>query len=45
VVLGGGLDESVVTTTDHRAIKFEAKFYVKVKERGGVKGHFGPINV
>ncbi|KAJ4881465.1 WD40/YVTN repeat-like-containing domain protein [Raphanus sativus] len=29
VVLGGGQDASVVTTTDHRAGKFEAKFYDK----------------
>ncbi|VVA17497.1 PREDICTED: eukaryotic [Prunus dulcis] len=27
VVLGGGQDASAVTTTDHRAGKFEAKFY------------------
>ncbi|KAK1407636.1 hypothetical protein QVD17_39257 [Tagetes erecta] len=46
VVLGGGQDASAVTTTDHRAGKFEAKFYDKVlqEELGGVKGHFGPIN-
>ncbi|KAL3578285.1 hypothetical protein D5086_019789 [Populus alba] len=46
VVLGGGQDASSVTTTDHRAGKFEAKFYDKVlqEEIGGVKGHFGPIN-
>ncbi|BBG94638.1 Transducin/WD40 repeat-like superfamily protein [Prunus dulcis] len=46
VVLGGGQDASAVTTTDHRAGKFEAKFYDKVlqEEIGGVKGHFGPIN-
>jgi hypothetical protein len=31
VVLGGGQDASNVTTTDHRAGKFEAKFYDKVK--------------
>jgi len=30
VVLGGGQDASAVTTTDHRAGKFEAKFYDKV---------------
>ncbi|KAK8581484.1 hypothetical protein V6N12_071705 [Hibiscus sabdariffa] len=30
VVLGGGPDPSAVTTTDHRAGKFEAKFYDKV---------------
>ncbi|CAI0440537.1 unnamed protein product [Linum tenue] len=46
VVLGGGQDASSVTTTDHRAGKFEAKFFDKVlqEEIGGVKGHFGPIN-
>ncbi|RVW74300.1 Eukaryotic translation initiation factor 3 subunit I [Vitis vinifera] len=46
VVLGGGQDASHVTTTDHRAGKFEAKFYDKIlqEEIGGVKGHFGPIN-
>ena len=31
VVLGGGQDASAVTTTDHRAGKFEAKFYDKVQ--------------
>lgn len=30
MVLGGGQDASSVTTTDHRAGKFEAKFYDKV---------------
>ncbi|KAL7227936.1 hypothetical protein ACSBR1_022752 [Camellia fascicularis] len=46
VVLGGGQDASAVTTTDHCAGKFEAKFFDKVlqEEIGGVKGHFGPIN-
>ncbi|KAI4320297.1 hypothetical protein MLD38_033793 [Melastoma candidum] len=46
VVLGGGQDASSVTMTDHRAGKFEAKFYDKIlqEEIGGVKGHFGPIN-
>ncbi|KAJ9554707.1 hypothetical protein OSB04_009321, partial [Centaurea solstitialis] len=46
VVLGGGQEASAVTTTDHRAGKFEAKFYDKIlqEEIGGVKGHFGPIN-
>ncbi|GAU46836.1 hypothetical protein TSUD_100540 [Trifolium subterraneum] len=46
VVLGGGQEASSVTTTDHRAGKFEAKFYDKIlqEEIGGVKGHFGPIN-
>ena len=31
MVLGGGQDASAVTTTDHRAGKFEAKFYDKVQ--------------
>ncbi|KAH0923817.1 hypothetical protein HID58_023835 [Brassica napus] len=46
VVIGGGQDASAVTTTDHRAGNFEAKFYDKIlqEEIGGVKGHFGPIN-
>ncbi|XP_058222210.1 eukaryotic translation initiation factor 3 subunit I-like [Rhododendron vialii] len=46
VVLGGGQDAAAVTTTDHRAGKFEAKFYDKLlqEEIGGLKGHFGPIN-
>jgi translation initiation factor 3 subunit I len=46
VVVGGGQDAANVTTTDHRAGKFEAKFYDKIlqEEIGGVKGHFGPIN-
>ena len=30
VVIGGGQDASAVTTTDHRAGKFEAKFFDKV---------------
>lgn len=29
-MLGGGQDASAVTTTDHRAGKFEAKFFDKV---------------
>ncbi|KAL9244243.1 hypothetical protein vseg_018040 [Gypsophila vaccaria] len=46
VVLGGGQDAVNVTMTDHRAGKFEAKFYDKIlqEEIGGVKGHFGPLN-
>lgn len=46
IVLGGGQDAVNVTLTDHRAGKFEAKFYDKIlqEEIGGVKGHFGPIN-
>lgn len=30
MVIGGGQDASAVTTTDHRAGKFEAKFFDKV---------------
>ncbi|KAL8151639.1 hypothetical protein V2J09_021447 [Rumex salicifolius] len=46
VVLGGGQEAVNVTMTDHRAGKFDAKFYDKIltEEIGGVKGHFGPIN-
>ncbi|KAL5972316.1 Eukaryotic translation initiation factor 3 subunit I [Asimina triloba] len=46
VVIGGGQDASLVTTTDCRAGKFEAKFFHKSlqEEIGVVKGHFGPIN-
>ncbi|CAL5358515.1 unnamed protein product [Camellia sinensis] len=46
VVLGGGQDASAVTTTDHCAGKFEARFFGKVlqEEIGGVKRRFGPIN-
>lgn len=46
VVIGGGQEASHVTTTGHRAGKFEAKFFHKILEEeiGGVKGHFGPIN-
>lgn len=29
-MIGGGQDASAVTTTDHRAGNFEAKFYDKV---------------
>ncbi|KAG9138923.1 hypothetical protein Leryth_007548, partial [Lithospermum erythrorhizon] len=46
VVLGGGQDARIVTTTDRHAGMFEAKFYDKILEQeiGGVKGHFDPIN-
>ncbi|CAH8383389.1 unnamed protein product [Eruca vesicaria subsp. sativa] len=46
VVLGGGPDASEITTTEHRAGSFDAKFYDKIlqEEFGSVKGHFGPIN-
>ncbi|ONI18276.1 hypothetical protein PRUPE_3G206800 [Prunus persica] len=40
VVLGGGQDASAVTTTDHRAGKFEAKFYDRfLKWSGGEDGY------
>lgn len=44
VVIGGGLDASLITQT--RAGKFESKFFHKILEDevGAVKGHFGPIN-
>ncbi|CAI9089258.1 OLC1v1023799C1 [Oldenlandia corymbosa var. corymbosa] len=44
IVLGGGPDARLVTTTGTG--DFEAKFYDKILEEeiGGVKGHFGPIN-
>ncbi|ONK60688.1 uncharacterized protein A4U43_C08F21520 [Asparagus officinalis] len=46
VVIGDGQDAVNVTMTDHRAGKFEAKFFHKIlqEEIAGVKGHFGPIN-
>ncbi|RWW53126.1 hypothetical protein BHE74_00040406, partial [Ensete ventricosum] len=46
VVIGGGQEAVHVTTTDHCAGKFEAKFFHKIlqEENEGVKGHFGPIN-
>ncbi|KAL1117186.1 hypothetical protein AAG570_004513 [Ranatra chinensis] len=46
VVLGGGQEASVVTTTSTRVGKFDARFYHLVfeEEFGRVKGHFGPIN-
>ncbi|RUS72054.1 hypothetical protein EGW08_020183 [Elysia chlorotica] len=46
VVLGGGQDASMVTTTSTRIGKFDARFYHLVfeEEFGRVKGHFGPIN-
>ncbi|XP_014287836.1 eukaryotic translation initiation factor 3 subunit I [Halyomorpha halys] len=46
VVLGGGQEASVVTTTSTRVGKFDARFYHMVfeEEFGRVKGHFGPIN-
>lgn len=46
VLLGGGQEASMVTTTTDRQGKFEAKIFhlVYEEELGRVKGHFGPIN-
>jgi len=46
VFLGGGQDAMSVTTSSHKAGKFDAKIFHKVftDEIGGIKGHFGPIN-
>ncbi|XP_014243819.1 eukaryotic translation initiation factor 3 subunit I [Cimex lectularius] len=46
VVLGGGQEASLVTTTSTRIGKFDARFFHVVfeEEFGRVKGHFGPIN-
>ncbi|KAF6202434.1 hypothetical protein GE061_004833 [Apolygus lucorum] len=46
VVLGGGQEASVVTTTSTRVGKFDSRFYHLVfeEEFARVKGHFGPIN-
>lgn len=46
VLLGGGQEASMVTTTSDKDGKFEAKFFhlVYEEEVGKVKGHFGPIN-
>lgn len=46
ILLGGGQDASMVTTTTDRQGKFEAKVFhlVYEEELGRVKGHFGPIN-
>lgn len=46
VVLGGGQEASMVTTTSDRQGKFEARFFhlIDEEELGRVKGHFGPIN-
>lgn len=46
VVLGGGQEASVVTTTSTRIGKFDSRFYHLVfeEEFARVKGHFGPIN-
>lgn len=46
VLLGGGQEASMVTTTSARQGKFEVNFFHKIfeEEIGRVKGHFGPIN-
>ena len=46
VLLGGGQEASMVTTTSDKAGKFEGKFFhlVYEEEMCRVKGHFGPIN-
>jgi len=46
VFVGGGQDAMSVTTSSHKAGKFETKVYHKIfeEEIGGIKGHFGPIN-
>jgi len=46
VLLGGGQDAAMVTTTSSRAGYFEARFFNKIfeDEFANVKGHFGPIN-
>lgn len=46
ILLGGGQEASLVTTTSDRQGKFEGKLYhlVYEEELGRVKGHFGPIN-
>ncbi|CAN8062845.1 unnamed protein product [Agarophyton chilense] len=46
ILLGGGQEASMVTTTTDRQGKFEAKIFhlVYEEELGRVKGHFGPIN-
>lgn len=46
VLIGGGQDAAMVTTTAGRAGHFEARFFHKIfeEEFGQVKGHFGPIN-
>ncbi|KAL5724794.1 Eukaryotic translation initiation factor 3 subunit I [Ranunculus cassubicifolius] len=46
VIVGGGQERSIVTQTDHKAGKFETKFFDKILKEviGTVKGHFGPVN-
>ncbi len=45
VILGGGQSADMVTTTNARSGKFEARFYHKIfeDEIGRVRGHFGPL--
>ncbi|BES98604.1 unnamed protein product [Nesidiocoris tenuis] len=46
VVLGGGQDAAIVTTTSSRVGKFDSRFFHLIfeEEFARVKGHFGPIN-
>jgi translation initiation factor 3 subunit I len=46
VLLGGGQDAQMVTTTSASQGKFETRFFHMVygEEFGRVRGHFGPIN-
>ncbi|CAG2206532.1 eukaryotic translation initiation factor 3 subunit I-like [Mytilus edulis] len=46
VVVGGGQEASMVTTTSTKIGKFDARFFNLIfeEEFGRVKGHFGPIN-
>ena len=46
VLIGGGQDAAMVTTTSSRAGYFEARFFNKILEDefANVRGHFGPIN-
>jgi len=46
VLVGGGQDVAIVTTTSALAGKFESIFFHKIytEKFGVVRGHFGPIN-
>jgi len=46
VLIGGGQDASMVTTTSVKEGKFDARFYHLVfeEEFARIRGHFGPIN-
>jgi translation initiation factor 3 subunit I len=46
VIIGGGQDASLVTTTDARSGHFEIDFHHMIFEdkMGSVGGHFGPVN-